>query len=241
MDYKQQIDFNKNRTFKEIFEDFTVFIKNEWQQYGMTLLICVFPFALLSAYFSTKQDFSFLFTGEEVSKTQLYLALACSFIAKFAGIFVTSAYVILYMNNERTDLDTILQFCKRMFLVALTAITFMVITLYMGFMLFIIPGLLLLPPLSLIVFDALLQRQPIMISFLRCIQFCKTNPGLSFGTIYACYGAVFLIVIIFSSCISVGNNSLAIIITSLLSTICEVITIPCILLYFSLANQNQRI
>ncbi|MBP5584383.1 MAG: hypothetical protein J6X43_10635, partial [Bacteroidales bacterium] len=163
MEYSQNIEFNKIRTTSEIFFDYWRFMKEEWRPYCLVLGVFVLPFAFLGAYLFSQRpnelfevlaamedpDFQneFVPVGSVVSN--MLLAMLCSFLAKFMGMFVSCAYVIKYMSSEqqysfsskRFGIDSFLPFFSQYGLTALFATIIMTVVVSFGFMLLILPGL----------------------------------------------------------------------------------------------------
>lgn len=238
----QRIDFNKNRTTGEIFSDYWGFLKSEWQQYCVMLGVFVLPFALAAAYLMTKHaDSLFLEDIESLRFSDLYGAMALSFVSKFFGIFISCAYVITYIEGRRIDMDSMKSFFSENFIPAFLAVLFMMGVLFVGFCFFIIPGIILLPPLSLITFDVLFMRQNCLTSFSRCVNLCKTNVMQSFLVVMICYTAIFVLPNIIGSLLPADNDMLNIMVSALLTVVSETTMVPFILLYYSLANQNMNV
>lgn len=239
----QKIDFNKVRSGKEIFSDYVTFMKTEWKPYCIALAVCVLPFALLGGYFLSKQNFDFLATAdyESISLGNLYCALLFSFLSKFFGMFISCIYVLHYIDNKATDLDALRGSLTTNFIIAFCVVLFYMCALTIGFTLFIIPGLLLLPPLSILLYDVLFMKQTIFVSLSRCIQLCKTNASQSFGVVYIAYIVVFLLSYVIGAIIPSDNSALNIIVSAALTVVTETVMIPFILLYYSLANQNIQL
>ena len=243
MNYLQKIEFNKTRTTTEIFSDYWQFMKDEWRDYCLVLAVFVLPFSLVGAYFMTQQNFEILmFDGSDInmSYSDLYFALFCSLVAKFMGIFVSCAYVMKYMTGERFRIDSFLPFFSQYGLVALLATIVMVIALTLGFVLFVIPGIVLLPPMSILVYDVLITRNCFS-SFTRCLNLCKTNWRQSFSVVMVCYLAIIVVSMFCTSLIPLDNSTVNIIVSAILTVLSETVMVPFILLYYSLANQNMRL
>jgi len=242
MYYSQRIDFNKARSTREIFAEFLAFMKSEGQSYCLLLSIFVLPFSLASAYFLTQQPFDFL-TIEEFSGSynNMYIALALSFVAKFFGVFVSCAYVQLYMSGSRTDLDSIKSYIVDNFVQAFLAALFVSFVLFVGFCFFIIPGMILLPAISMVVYDVLFARQRSFSSLSRCLNLCRTNWRQSFAVVLLCYAVIFLFSIVIGELLPAENTFVNVVVSSLLTVLSETTMIPFILLYYSLANQNMKL
>lgn len=244
MEYQQQIEFNKARGTKEIFVDFWTFIKSEWQSYILALGVFVLPFSLLGGYFLMQQDFEVLVDSgsiENANLSKMYIALLFSFIGKFFGIFVTCAYVLQYISGKRFDFDYLKDFLRQNFVPAFGATIFMMALLIFGFSLFIIPGLLLLPSLSLMVYDVLFARQNVISSFSRCLNLCRTNRAQSYGVVFLCYSLIIFAGILIGYIVPSDNSFAGIFISSVLTVVSETVMVPFIMLYYSLANQNMRL
>lgn len=262
MDNSQKIEFNKIRSTSEIFSDYWRFMKEEWRPYCLALGVFVLPFAFLGAYLFSQRpnelfevlaamedpDFQdeFVPVGSVVSN--MLLAMLCSFLAKFMGLFVSCAYIIKYMSsernfsvsNERFGIDSFLPFFSQYGLLALLATIIMTITVSFGFVLFIIPGLILLPPMSLLIYDVFVTKS-CSASFPRCINLCKTNLRQSFSVVFLCYFAIIVISMVLGALVPSDNSMANIILSSIMTVLSETVMIPFILLYYSLANQNMRL
>ena len=244
METQQQIEFNKSRTGQEIFSDYWLFMKSEWKPYCIALGVFVLPFALIGAYFLTKQNFDFLLSTTDVASanfTNMYIALGFSFLAKFFGMFVSCAYVTLYIAGERIDVDSLRNYITNNFLQAFLASLFMTAMLFMAMVLFFVPALIILPPMSILLYDVLFAKQPIGMSFVRCFRLCQTNIKQSYGVVFLCYLGIFAISLLLGSILPADNSALNILFSSVLTVITETVMIPFILLYYSLANQNMQL
>ncbi|MBO7055438.1 MAG: hypothetical protein J6W37_08640 [Bacteroidales bacterium] len=261
MEYSQNIEFNKIRTTSEIFSDYWRFMKVEWRPYCLVLGVFVLPFAFFGAYLFSQQlnevfalatmdgtDMQNEFVVDGSSVKNILLAVLSSFVAKFMGMFVSCAYVIKYMSNEqlyvlskeRFGIDSFLPFISQYGLVALLATIVMTVSVSFGFMLFIIPGLIFLPPMSLLVYDVFITKS-CFASFSRCINLCKTNWRQSFGVVFLCYFAIVILSMILGGLIPSDNSMANILLSSVLTVVSETVMIPFIFLYYSLANQNMRL
>ena len=259
MDNSQKIEFNKIRSTSEIFSDYWHFMKEEWRSYCLVLGVFVLPFAFLGAYlqpdellyaFTTMEESGMHneFLADDSLVSNMLLAMLSSFVAKFMGMFVSCAYVIKYMSNEqlyvlskeRFGIDSFLPFISQYGLVALLATIVMTVSVSFGFMLFIIPGLILLPPMSLLVYDVFITKS-CLASFSRCINLCKTNWRQSFGVVFMCYLAILILSMFLGGLIPSDNSVANILLSSVMTVVSETVMIPFILLYYSLANQNMRL
>lgn len=261
MEYSQNIEFNKIRTTSEIFSDYWRFMKAEWRPYCLVLGVFVLPFAFFGAYLFSQQpnevfalatmdgtdmQNEFVVDGSSVKNT--LLAVLSSFVAKFMGMFVSCAYVIKYMSSEqqysfsskRFGIDSFLPFFSQYGLTALFATIIMTVVVSFGFMLFILPGLIMLPPMSLLVYDVFITKS-CFASFSRCINLCKTNWRQSFGVVFLCYFAIVILSMILGGLIPSDNSMANILLSSVLTVVSETVMIPFIFLYYSLANQNMRL
>ena len=253
MEYSQNIEFNKIRTTSEIFSDYWRFMKAEWRPYCLVLGVFVLPFAFFGAYLFSQQpnevfalatmdgtdmQNEFVVDGSSVKNT--LLAVLSSFVAKFMGMFVSCAYVIKYMSSEqqysfsskRFGIDSFLPFFSQYGLTALFATIIMTVVVSFGLMLFILPGLIMLPPMSLLLYDVFITKS-CFASFSRCINLCKTNWRQSFGVVF--------LSMILGGLIPSDNSMANILLSSVLTVVSETVMIPFIFLYYSLANQNMRL
>lgn len=238
----QRIDFNKVRSTQEIFADYLAFMKSEGQSYGLILSIFVLPFAMASAYILTQQTFD-LQTIDVLSGSynNMYIALALSFVAKFFGVFVSCAYVQLYMSGSRIDLDSIKSYIMDNFVQAFLASLYVSCALFVGFCCFIVPGVILLPALSMVVYDVLFARQRSFLSLSRCLNLCRTNWRQSFAVVILCYVVIFVLSIVIGDLLPAENTFLNVVVSSVVTVLSETTMIPFILLYYSLANQNMKL
>lgn len=244
MEIQQQIEFNKLRSGQEIFSDYWLFMKSEWKPYSIALGVFVLPFALLGAYFLTQQNFDFLLSTTDVASanfSKMYIALGFSFLAKFFGMFVSCAYVSMYISGERIDVDSLRNYVSQNFLQSFIAALFMTLMLFTGMILFFIPALIILPSMSILMYDVLFAKQPVGMSFMRCFRLCQTNIKQSYGVVFLCYIGVFFLSWVLGSILPADNSMLNIIFSSVLTVATETVMIPFILLYYSLANQNMQL
>lgn len=236
----QRIEFNKFRTTQEIFSDFLAFMKSEGQTYGLMLAIFVLPFAFASAYFMATHPFDLVMIDPD-SYNNMYITLGLSFVAKFFGVFVSCAYVQLYMSGARIDLDGIKSYIVDNFVPAFLAALFVTCVMFVGFCFFIIPGIVLLPALSMLLYDVLFARQRSVSSLSRCLNLCRTNWKQSFAVVLLCYIVIFMLSIFIGALLPPENIMLNVIVSSCMTVVCETTMIPFILLYYSLANQNMKL
>ena len=236
-----KIEFNKVRSSVEIFEDFWKFIKEEWRQYFLLMSVGVLPFLMIQAYFMTKMPAEGFLDAAEMEKSanSLLVAALFAFLAKFAAIFVTSSYIISYQNGTILDFDGLRSMLSTHGLRALGATAVMMVLLSLGFLCFFIPGLILLPPLSILVYDVMVSGLPTFTCLSRCINLCKTNWRQSFGVVLLCYAAL-LIVSWLVGYVPVGETA-SIFVASFFSMVSESVVIAFILMYYSLANQNLQL
>ena len=236
-----KIEFNTVRSSAEIFEDFGKFIKEEWRQYFLLMAVGVLPFLMIQAYFMTKMPAEgFLDAAEmEQSANSLLVAALFAFLAKFAAIFVTSSYIISYQNGTTLDFDGLRSMLSTYGLRALGATAVMMVLLSLGFICFFIPGIILLPPLSILVYDVMVSGLPTFTCLSRCINLCKTNWRQSFGVVLLCYAAL-LTVSWLVGYVPVGETA-SIFVASFFSMVSESVVIAFILMYYSLANQNLQL
>ena len=236
-----KIEFNTVRSSAEIFEDFWKFIKEEWRQYFLLMSVGVLPFLMIQAYFMTKMPAEGFLDAAEMEKSanSLLVAALFAFLAKFAAIFVTSSYIISYQNGIMLDFDGLRSMLSTHGLRALGATAVMMILLSLGFICFFIPGVILLPPLSILVYDVMVSGLPTFTCLSRCINLCKTNWRQSFGVVLLCYAAL-LIVSWLVGYVPVGETA-SIFVASFFSMVSESVVIAFILMYYSLANQNLQL
>lgn len=239
MDCQQQIDFNRERTLKEIFADFWLFFQNEWKQLLTILAIGVFPFALIGSYFMDMSA-SRLLEGGSIDY-KMYVALFFSFMAKYSGIILSVLYVQKYIENERLTYSVAIDYIKANWWMTLKSVVFMLLLVAIGFMLWVIPGLIVLPVAMLIVFDVLFCKQMPSISFIRCISLVKTNWKQGYAIVYMTYIAFFVLNFLILEIVPTSNSIALYFVSALVSVISELMSVIFILLYFSLANQNKRL
>lgn len=239
MEFQQQIDFNRERTTKEIFSDFWLFLQNEWKQLVIVLSIGVVPFALIGVYFMNKA-IPFLFEGSEMGN-DVYVALLFSLLAKYCGVLLSTMYVHSYIENKSITINSALDYIRETWWPALKATILMLFLVMLGFSLFVVPGFLVFPIALLIVFDVLFCNQLPSVSLLRCFTLVKTNWKQAFATVYLTYAAIIFLTILFSNLIPEGNMVAGFVVNAVTTVIGEFSSTIFILLYFSLANQNKRL
>ena len=239
MEIQQQIDFNRERTTKEIFGDFWLFLQNEWKQLSFILAIGVLPFALIGAFFLNKGVTSFLENLEMGS--DMKLALLFSLLAKYIGVLLSTMYVQYYIDNKSITINSVWDFIQEKWWSALKAIILMLLLVMLGFSLFYIPGFLVFPIAILIVFDVLFSSQLPTLSLIRCFTLVKTNWKQGYAVVYLTYIAVIFMSFLFSYLIPEGNTIAGYAVNAITTIIGEFSSIVFILLYFSLANQNKRL
>ncbi len=239
MEFQQQIDFNRERTSKEIFSDFWLFLQTEWKQLTLILTIGVLPFALLGVFFLNKGVPIFIESFE--MGNDMKLALLFSLFAKYIGVLLSTMYVQYYIENKSITLNSAWDFISEKWWSALKSIILMLLLVMLGFSLFYIPGFLVFPIAILIVFDVLFSNQSPTLSLIRCFTLVKTNWKQGYAVVYLTYIAVILLSLLFSNLIPEKNIIAGYAVNAVTTIIGEFSSIVFILLYFSLANQNKRL
>lgn len=237
----QRIDFNKARSVGEIFSCFWDFLTSEWRSYGLMLLFFVSPFSFAAAYFVVKWNYNVetIISGDLTDKSLVLIGL--SFFAKLFGQLVSCGYVHIYVSGGKIDFDAMKNYVLENFIQAFLATVVFMLLLTVGFLCFFIPGIILLPALSMLMYDVLFARQGYIAGVSRCFNLCRTNWKQSFAVVLLCYVAVILFSSFFDVVIDDKFMLLYCLIVALASLVEEIIMIPFILLYYSLANQNLNL
>ncbi|MCQ2959740.1 MAG: hypothetical protein MJ198_06065 [Bacteroidales bacterium] len=237
------IDFNKSRTTREIFSDYWAFIKSVFgKSYVITLGVFVLPFSLIGGYLLTQEDFENpLINLGSFEIYHIHIALLFSLMAKFFGIFLTCIYVNMYMSGEQDEIGYIKRNFKESAFFALSATVFMFMVQFLGLCCFIVPGIMLMAPLSIFVYDAINIKQSFFISLSRCVNLCRTNWKQSFSVVLLCYSAIIITSLFFGQILPEGNTVANLLVSSALTVLSETVMVPFILLYYSLANQNMQL
>lgn len=238
----QIFDFNKNRGFKEIFSDTIEFLKQFYKPYFIYILIFAGPFLAFAAYYSSVAQITILKTGDLFSAKELWYALFFDFLSDIIINGISFGFIISYITNQDISRETISLFFNKNLLIIVGATLFSNVFLYFGLLLFIIPGIILTAPLSLYVFDKLLNKQPMDITFTRCLRMSQFEYKLTYGVVLSVYIGIFVIKQFVGALIPIDTPNFIMI--NIVANVCisvffSLTSVVIALLYYSVLHKNN--
>lgn len=199
------IDFSKIRNFDEIFKDTFEFLKYNWRQFFIPILLYAGPFfALSSIMLSTLiKEIYAVYLSEGVfsfeSQTQsVFLISLVVFIAHIIIYGVIFDFIKNYQSKNSEVPPSLFQSIQNNFLNLSSSVVFSTTLLILGFMLYIIPGIILFIPLSFFVYDRYLHQGTLIDSLKRVFFLTRSNLSLTIGTIISVYIILFFSRLLFS-------------------------------------------
>lgn len=233
--------FNKERNFKEIFADAYLFIQMYGKEFFTIIVFYAAPLFVLSAYFASKANIQIFETKELFSSPYLWYSLLADFFADVIVNGLTFGSIIIYSKTGSVQRDDVMMFFNQNILriLGITIVANLIISL--GFMMFIIPGIIILVPMSLFVFDRILNNESFEISFMRSVLLARSNFQLSYGVLFIMYAGIFGIKFLFESFMSVESEQY-ILLNTVMQTIMQIVftssSVIIALLYFTLFSKQ---
>lgn len=237
------VSFNKERTFQEIFTDTFVFLQQQWRTFFLCITIYVAPVATIAHYCSSKIDLN------NLSYNNLLLFLLFSLIANFLLQSIAYAYITCFVKNSEVPArQTVMEFFSKNILSCVKAFLISNLGIGVGFSLFAmsgnillaIPGLIVLIPLSLYMFDRIYTNAPSTEALARSVQLTQSNIGMSFAVVLLSFFAVVFLQFVVTALFGTFSVGVQIIVNVSVTVISSILHIIISLLYFSLRNKIQK-
>ena len=245
------IDISKIRTFDEIFKDTQLFFKYNWKQFFSLLFLYVGPFlaifqytysnyiALIYAQIETSETISFEIPTKEFWILAIFGTISFSLFHGISYSFITQ-----YHTTKDTSRSAIISHFNQNLLLYISATLTSTALLLLGFMLYIIPGIILLFPLHFYVYDRLIHKGTFLETITRVFTMVKQNIGITIGTIITMHVLLFiirlLISILFSS-ITSDTSVISIILSVILSLgTMGISVIPVVFLYHTIFKNTTE-
>ncbi|MCL2328408.1 MAG: hypothetical protein FWC39_07835 [Bacteroidetes bacterium] len=232
--------FNKDRTFQEIFTDTFVFLQQEWRSFFLCIAIYAAPLLAAAHYFSSK----IIITNQlDLVSKEMFTFLVFAAIGYFLLQSITYCYIACFVQNQNSTptRQMVLEFFSKNILTCIKAFLIFGLIFGLGFLMYFIPGLILLAPLSLFVFDKIFTGTSSMQSLTRSMQLTRSNISLTYSVVLLSYIASFLFQFFVGSLFSSFPTGALILINTAISVAStSIVYIIIALLYFSLRSKIQK-
>jgi hypothetical protein len=227
--------FQKERSFQEIFSDSVVFLQQQWRTFFLYIIIYAAPVFAVAHYFSTRTtDITYLFSNELL--TSYFFAAIANFLLQS----IAYSYIICFIQNGTPTRHSVMEFFSKNIINCIKAFFISNIGIGIGFFMFIIPGFIVLTPLSLFMFDKIYSGSSSTESLSRSTQLTRSNIGLSYAVVLLCYIALFAFQFFVAALCSKFSVGMQILVNVTVSIALSSIHIPITLLYFSLRSKIQK-
>jgi len=240
---QEQFNFDKERSFKEIFSDAWLFIQQFGKEYVFLVFMYAAPLFALSAYFASQANIEIHASQQLFSSSYLWYSLLVDFFADVIVNGVTFSALIMFIQTGKIVREDVMTYFNQNFLFILGVTIVANVIISLGFILFIVPGIISLVPMSLFVFDRFLHKQSFEISFLRSFELTRSNIALSYGVIFLMYAVIFIVKFVFEQNMSVTSQQY-IIVNTVFQTAFQILfscsSIIIVLLYYSLFSKLKK-
>lgn len=240
---KESIVLDKKRSVPEIIDDSYRFIKSNFKELFTKLLLGAVPFLMVSVAFSQK-------ISPQVAEDSVLLPMAnllVLFISQSILYCIIYGFMIAKLNDEEYSNEHMWAFLGRNLMMILSTYSSSFIFLVLGFIAFLIPGLYIFVPLSMIYLHRLLTGETFYESFSTLNQLVKSRWWEAFGLlilsniILSAIGLLFLLPH-FMWGAEEGHSSInATLVTSISYSFyyifSSLVAVPTSMLYFSLKKQ----
>ena len=236
-------NFQQERTFKQIFSDAFSFLKIQGKAYYFQIFLYAAPFFAVSGYYSSIAAIKINQTQNLFSAPELLYSFIFEFLAEIMLNGISYAFIILYIQNKEVTRGEIGYFFNQNLKLIIGSTVLTSLLVYSGFILFIVPGIILLPPMSLYVFDKLYNKQPLVVTYVRSMELSRFDRRLSYGVILSLFLGTFLVKQIVGSFVPISSHHFMlfqIIIHVIVSVFCSISSIVISLLYFSLISKITK-
>jgi len=235
------MNINKIRTFQEIFTDTFLFLRQEWRSFFLCIAIYAAPLLVAAHYFSSK---IIIDNQLDLLSKEMVTFLVFAVIGYFLLQSITYCYIACFVQNQNSSptRQMVLEFFSKNILACVKAFLIFGLVFGLGFVMYFIPGLILLTPLSLFVFDKIFTGVPSMQSFTRSMQLTRSNVGLAYSVVLLSYMASLLFQFFAGSLFGSFPSAAQILLSTAISAVStSVVYVIIALLYFSLRSKIQEI
>ena len=229
------MNLNKNRSFQEIFTDTFVFLQQEWRTFFGCIAIYAAPVSAVASYFSTKVPDPL----DKVSSEMLTF-LIFAVISNFLLQSIAYCYIVCFAQNGTPTHQTVLEFFTKNIFTCIKAFFISSFVIGLGILLYIVPGVIALAPLSLFAFDKIYTGSPSGESLSRSMKLTQSNVGMSYAVVLLSYAALLILQFFVGSLFSGFSTGAQILINTVISVLSSTMYIIVALLYFSLRTKIQK-
>lgn len=237
-----RISFSKVRNFKEIFSAIKIFLQHNWKSFFGLIAIYAGPFFLLSGYYASNYTLEIINSQNAVFTQNSIFQLIFQIAGNVMLNGISFSYIIVYMRNLETNKTNVMLEFNKHIVTVIKATVVAELLLSLGFMMLIIPGLILIVPLNLYVFDKILHNQSFGDSIMRSYRLAQNDIKLSYGVLLSLFVAILLITQLFGSLLSHTSESFIMshtILNGFIQILGGIINVGVVLLYFSLKPNQQ--
>jgi len=198
------IDISKVRTFDEIFKDTQLFFTYNWKPFFFLLFLYVGPFLFYFQY-----EFSNFIVPilEHIQNGALTFEIAPKFVitlsilgfisfSLFQGI--SYSFITQYQTNKDTSYSAVMAHFNQHLVLYISATLVSASLLLFGFMLYVIPGVILFFPLHFYVYDRLIHKGTFVETISRIFAMIKQNVKITVGTIISIHVLLLIVQFILS-------------------------------------------
>ena len=244
------IDISKVRTFDEIFKDTQLFFKYNWKPFFFLLFLYVGPFLFYFQYESSRfiapileqiQNGAITF---EISPKFVIILSILGFISFSLFQGISYSFITLYQTNKDTSRSAVMTHFNQNLLLYISATLTSASLFLLGFMLYIIPGIILFFPLHFYVYDRLIHKGTLIETASRIFTMIKQNIKITVGTIISIHVLLFIVRFVLSllfSSVAAEFSITSMIINVILSILTMGISvIPIVFLYHTIYKKTYK-
>lgn len=200
MQLEQELILSEKRDFSDVLNTSFRFIRQEFKQlYGLVLLYTIVPLigTSLMAVFYTTDVWQVYFNGLlnstpgiEAPNFWIYgLMMLINFISYVLIVGITYEYMAMYNKHGRGNFTTsdVVRALGKDFIPIIGYNLLVGIVLIFAFMFFIIPGVYMSVPLSMIIIVKAVERNGFSVNWGRCFKLIKDNWWITFAIILVAY------------------------------------------------------
>jgi hypothetical protein len=194
----EKIDFRKERTFGELFNATSMFVRMEWKRMLLPLIIAMIPTVFIRLIFLGVVN---AYLGYNAYYTVIFSSMYYEFLSFYSIIFITCvvyAYLFWYFNKEGKvkNSEVIIKFL-RMLVPAISFTALMFLAVLVGIGLLLLPGIYLLVCFQVVFAIKVLEEKSWMESIKKSLTINRGNWIKSF-----LYSFLIFIIILLSHFIS---------------------------------------
>lgn len=202
--YTNKFKFQAIRSFSEVFQASTDFLRQEWRPFLRALLIYAGPFILITAGISIyfQQSLGDVFFSKEFMENPLRTLGNAFYLMALAGLIsntmlytVVYSYINVYASKGADNFtqEDVIQGIKDNFLKVLITSIVIGVLIMLGFIAFILPGIYLAVPLSLIFITRIYENLSLGEGISRVFKLIRSNWWQTFGIIIVAAFIVFFL------------------------------------------------